>query len=330
MVLSTVKSGPPPSPSAKTHLTRSLRMVLSPAPSASGGAPIGRQEEAPLVSERELNGKVEEILRGSFDLHVHARPDPAGRLRMDPLDTGRHAQEAGMAGFVLKSHYYPTAPLADLVNRVYPGLRVAGSVVLNREVGGLNPDAVRAAADLGTRVVWMPTFSADFWLATKGHGPGLRVVDEAGGLLPEVEEILETVRDYDMALATGHVSPQESLALLDAAKGLGIRRLIATHPVGVASAEQLQAMVALGARVELTLLSCMPSRNQHTIADLVAVVKTLGADNCVVSTDFGQWLNPPPAEGMRMAIAELLNAGLGPQEVESLVKTNPLELVRQD
>ena len=279
------------------------------------------------MSERELSSKVEGILRGSFDLHVHARPDPEGRLRMDALDTGRHAQEAEMAGFVLKSHYYPTAPVAEMLNRVYPGLRVAGSVTLNREVGGLNPDAVQAAADLGARIVWMPTLSADFWLAREGRGPGLRLLDEAGGLLPPVLEILETVRRHDMALATGHVSPQESLTLLDAAKDLGVRRLIVTHPVGLASTEELRAMVALGARVELTFLSCMPSRNQNTPADLVSVVRTLGTDNCVVTTDFGQWMNPPPAEGMRMAIAELLNAGLGPDEVEALVKTNPLELV---
>jgi len=246
---------------------------------------------------------------------------------MDALDTGRHAQEAELAGFVLKSHYYPTAPVAEALNRVYPGLRVAGSVTLNREVGGLNPDAVQAAADLGARVVWMPTLSADFWLARDGRGPGLRLLDEAGGLRPPVLEILETIRRHDMALATGHVSPQESLVLLDAARDLGIRRLIVTHPVGVASTEEMRAMVALGARVELTLLSCMPSRNQNTPADLVSVVRTLGADNCVVTTDFGQWMNPPPAEGMRMAISELLNAGLGPNEVEALVKTNPLELV---
>ena len=270
---------------------------------------------------------MEELLRGSFDLHVHAGPGPGDSLRMDVLDTGRQAQEAEMAGFVLKSHYYPTAPLAQVVDRVYPGLRVVGSVVLNREVGGLNPDAVVVAAELGARVVWMPTLSADYPLARAGRGPGLRLTDETGELLPQVRNILETVRSQDMVLASGHASPQESLALFGAASGLDIRRLVATHPVGVASLEEQREMVSLGAYIEHTFLSCMPSRNRATPVEVVSAVRALGVEHCVVTTDFGQWMNPPPAEGMRMAIAELLNAGMAPEEVESLVKTNPLELV---
>ena len=50
-------------------------------------------------------------------------------------------------------------------------------------------------------------------------------------------------------------------------------------------------------------------------------------EHCLVTTDFGQWVNPPPAEGMRMAIAALLDAGLKADEVTILVKTNPLRLV---
>ena len=278
------------------------------------------------VTSKDINDQVDEILKGSFDLHVHTRPDPADSLRMDALDTGRHAHEAEMAGFVLKSHYYPTAPLAQVLSRVYPGLRVAGSVVLNREVGGLNPDAVLAAADLGARVVWMPTLSADFHLSKQGRGPGLRLTSDDGELLPQIQPILETVLSHDILLASGHVSPQESIALFRAARDMGIQRMVVTHPAGDARMEELREMVSLGAHVEYTFLACMPSRNKATPAQVVEAVRTLGVEHCVVTTDFGQWMNPPPAEGMRMAIAELLNAGLAAHEVTSLVKTNPLEL----
>ena len=114
------------------------------------------------------NSEVEEILRGSFDLNVQSGPDPSQERRLDALETGRYAHEAEMAGFVLKSHHYLTAPLAHMLTRIYPGLTVAGSIVLNSEVGGLNPDAVQAAAHLDTRVVWMPTFSADFFQRNLG------------------------------------------------------------------------------------------------------------------------------------------------------------------
>ena len=279
------------------------------------------------MATNDLNSQVEEILKGSFDLHVHSRPDPEHGLRLDALDTGRHAHEAEMAGFVLKSHYYPTAPLAQALSRVYPGLSVAGSIALNKEVGGLNPDAVQAAADMDARVVWMPTFSADFFLMGQGRGPGLRIADESGDLLPQVHDILDIVQRSDMVLASGHLSPAEALALFRSAKAKGIQRLIATHPQGIASMDELGEMVSLGAYAEYTFLSCMPSRNRTTPGEIASEVRTLGVDHCVVTTDFGQWMNPPPAEGMRMAIAELLNAGLKPHEVETLVKGNPRQLI---
>ena len=56
-------------------------------------------------------------------------------------------------------------------------------------------------------------------------------------------------------------------------------------------------------------------------------IPSLGVNGCIVTTDFGQWMNPPPAEGMRMAISALLDAGMKPEDVSKLVKENPMELV---
>ena len=273
------------------------------------------------------NSQVEEILKGSFDLHVHVGPDPSHERRLDALDTGRYAHEAEMAGLVLKSHHYPTPPLAQVLNRVYPGLFAAGSIVLNQQVGGLNPDAVQAAADLDARVVWMPTHGADFYLSNQGGSPGISLTDEGGELKTRVRDILDVARRHHMAVASGHVSPSEAITLFTAARDIGIDRLIATHPLEVAGIDDLREMIALGAYLEYTFLHCMPSVNKTTPDGLVSAVRTLGVEHCLVTTDFGQWVNPPPAEGMRMAIAALLDAGLKADEVTILVKTNPLRLV---
>lgn len=275
----------------------------------------------------DLNSQVQEILKGSFDLHVHAGPDAGYGLRLDALDAGRYAHEAEMAGFVLKSHHYPTASLAHTLNRIYPGLTVAGSIVLNREVGGLNPDALQAAANLGTRVVWMPTYSADFFLRSQGRPPGIRIVGDSGDLLPEVQEVMDIALRHEMVLASGHVSPSEALVLFREASARGIQRLIATHPKDTASAEDLRAMVSLGAYVEYTFLSCMPSFHETTPEEMVSAIRALGVERCVVTSDFGQWMNPPPSEGFRMAIASLLQAGMKAEEVSILVKANPLRLI---
>ena len=274
-----------------------------------------------------MNDTISEILTGSFDLHVHAGPDTQER-RLDALQTARHAYEAEMAGFVLKSHEYPTAPLAGALRQMYPGLDVAGAIALNRSVGGVNPDAVEVSARLGAKVVWMPTFDADAWRRRQGRGPGLRIADDSGALTPATQAVLEIVRAHDMALASGHVSPREALALFRAAREAGITRMIATHPAAVASIEEQREMADLGAYVEYTFLSCMPSRAQMTVEELVAALRRIGTDRCVLTTDFGQWMNPPAPEGMRMAIAALLGAGMDPADVSTLVKDNPLRLVR--
>ena len=274
-----------------------------------------------------MKDRISEILRGSFDLHVHAGPDPGQERRVDALDAGRYAHEAEMGGFVLKSHHYPTAPLAHALSRVYPGLNVVGAVALNAQVGGLNPEAVESSAALGGRVVWMPTYDADFFMRRQGLGPGIRALDATGRLKPEVHDIIEVVRRNDMVLASGHLAPDETIALFTAAAAAGVDRLLATHPALTASLDDMARMTAAGALVELTMLACMPSFRLMTLEAVVETIRALGTQRCVVTTDFGQLVNPPPAEGMRMAIAALLDAGLAPAEVEALVKTNPRALV---
>ena len=269
------------------------------------------------MTSEDLNRAVDEILVGSFDLHVHAGPEPGKQRRMDALDTGRHAHEAEMSGFVLKAHTYPTAPLAQALNRIYPGLRATGAIVLNSQVGGINPDAVEASADLGARVVWMPTESAG----------DLPVADQSGNLSQQVHEVLDIVQSHDMVLASGHISLADTLALFKEARARGIGRMIATHPSEIASTEEIREIVSLGAYAEFTFRSCMPSDSAVALKEMVAAVRTVGIGRCVVTTDFGLWMDPPPAEGMRIAIANLLNAGLTPEEVSTLVKANPLQLI---
>jgi hypothetical protein len=276
-----------------------------------------------------MNEQIEDILRGSYDLQVHAAPDGSQQRRMDALEVARCAYEAEMGGFVLKSHDYNTTPLTYALNQMYPGLRLFGSITLNRSVGGINPDAVQVAADLGAQVVWMPTHSADFRMSQQG-GEGIRVADGEGNLRHVVNEVLEIIAVHDMTLASGHISPSEAIALFEAAKAQGVRRMIATDLYRAATADEQRCMISLGAYMEYAFLACMPSRARRTPQELVETVRVLGVSNCIVTTDFGQWQNPPPAEGMRMAIAALLDAGMTTDEVALLVKSNPAHLLGVD
>src|SRR5919201_289306 len=97
-----------------------------------------------------------ELVRGGYDPHVHIAPDVMER-RIDDLELARRFGEQGLAGFVLKSHYVPTAERASVVRAAGPRIDAGGAITLNASVGGLNPIAVEIAARGGARWVWLPT-----------------------------------------------------------------------------------------------------------------------------------------------------------------------------
>ena len=274
-----------------------------------------------MGANQDLNDTIEKILVGAYDLHVHSGPDPAQPRRVDALDTARHAQEAELGGFVLKSHHYTTAPLAHALNRVYPGLTVFGSVTLNAPVGGINPAAVEAAALVEAKVVWMPTRDA------MADGGTLTVFDENGELTQEAQTVLDLAVEHRMIVASGHLSAEETISLFQSARSGGADSLIATHPMASYTPDQVKEVASLGAYIEHTFVACMPSGGDLSPADLMRNIRSATVERSILTSDFGQWQNPPPAEGLRMAIAALLDEGLTADELETLVKHNPARLL---
>ncbi len=67
-----------------------------------------------------------EALQGAYDLQVHVAPDVIAR-RIDDIDLAKEFLTRGLAGFVLKSHYFPTAERAQVVTKAVPGIRAYGA-----------------------------------------------------------------------------------------------------------------------------------------------------------------------------------------------------------
>jgi len=176
-----------------------------------------------------------EAIAGAYDLQVHVAPDVIGR-RIDDLDLAREFLDHGLRGFVLKSHYIPTAERAKVVTKSVPGISAFGAITLNHAVGGLNPVAVEIAGRSGCKIVWMPTVDAEnetaglptggnkklpFWaeiqreLSAMGISPPrMRVIDESGNLVAQARMCLELIKRHDMILATGHLGRAEIFALV--------------------------------------------------------------------------------------------------------------------
>lgn len=275
---------------------------------------------------------VDELMHDSFDMHIHSGPDADVPRRSDSIELAMAARERQMRGLVLKNKTSPTGAQAHATRRAVPEVVTLGSITLDRHVGGINPRAVEAEAKIGSKVVWMPTRHADNELRHKGSDKrGIRVIDEEGRLISEIFDVFDLALKFDLVVGTGHVSRDEVFALVKEGTRAGVK-IVVTHPLtrSVGTLLPLQdqrELASMGAYIEHTFVSTMPNQDRVDPTEFVEAIRAVGAERCVLSSDFGQYHNPLPAEGFRLGIATLLHHGLAPGEVATMVRANPLELL---
>ena len=166
----------------------------------------------------------------------------------------------------------------------------------------------------------------------------------------DLEEILRLISDNPhVFLNTGHVSADEAIRLVDLSHEYGIKNvLVATAVTQIASTEQLQYMAGKGAFIEYTLgayshTTSIPKTHYYLELEYAADEETgevsgslrkaaeqiqeVGADHCIIATDFGGYTLPDPVEGLREFIASLLDLGIPADDVRKLAKSNPEKLL---
>jgi hypothetical protein len=273
-------------------------------------------------------------LAGAIDLHAHHDPDSYPR-QGDAFDVARLAKDRGFRGLVLKNHWTETAGLAYLVRKyATEGFEVFGAVTLDSPVGGVNPQAVRYMIDVAGgrgRIVWMPTHDSEHEVRyNKESRPFVRV-SRAGTLLPEVHEVIALVAQHDLTLASGHVTPEETLQILRAAKAAGVKRLIVTHPLldpqfTLMSVEQLRAAADLGAFIEIT--GGAVASDGAPKARTLEALRAIGASHFFVSSDAGLAGRPNHSDTLALAAKSLRAAGFSEADLAVMFKDNPAFLVK--
>ena len=292
-----------------------------------------------------MRTEADELLEGSIDLHAHIFPqvfiEEPGRVR--DHEWAELAIQAGMRGFVMKSHLWPTMAQASSINQVYQDFNAMGSIVLNSNVGGISPFAAESATRLGAKIIWMPTYtskndiergaySKQIESAYKQHPPkkNLSIFGKDGEITKDVDLVLEIARDANVAIATGHLSAEEGVALAQRAKIIGLKKFIFTHPIiSIVNAtdEQLLEVSNLGYFIEFTWISAFPMW-QGLDPNLIAkTAQKVGAHRCLMTTDAQLDWNPPPPEMLRMFIASMLRIGLKSKEIRLMVQENPSRIV---
>ena len=287
-----------------------------------------------------------DYLEGAYDLHIHIGPDDSPRY-YDSIELAREASLRRMRAVVIKDHLSSTAAKAVLSSKLSPGTLIFGGIALNETVGGLNPRSVISAIRTGAKVVWMPTVDAAYCLkkARQGHWikeyvhkksfgysvPGISLlVEGTKELRPEVIEILEICRKEGVIISTGHVGPEECLALAKKAKEVNFTKLIICHPnawLEDFTDPVLKSLTDAGAFLELTFGACSPLHGRldpHIIAD---IIRRVGPARCLLSTDYGQVECASPPEGLRIFCVLMSKCGLSDADLLLMIRDNPAKLL---
>src|SRR5262245_769797 len=179
------------------------------------------------------------MMEGVIDIHCHIDFEFSAKERKrEPEFLWLPKAEAmGVRGVVLKSHWWPTINVVPYILASLPTkVGLWSSVALNSTAGGPNPCVIEACAELGGKMAFLPIWSA----RNDGEGQGFRrrinaysashanlenphdyFRDDKDKLIPRGYEIIEACKAHDLTLGMGHVSWQESLAFIEAARDRG-------------------------------------------------------------------------------------------------------------
>ncbi|MEK0165678.1 DUF6282 family protein [Phaeobacter sp. A36a-5a] len=286
---------------------------------------------------------VDRLMVGAVDLHVHSGPSIMER-QIDHIQAVEQAAAAGMRGILFKDHHYAVAPFLPMMKRLVGDLGVAmyGGLVLNNTTGGINPHVVDSQLKHGGTMIWMPTAQSANHIRSSFRKSRLEmnvklkpprlltVVDDRGGIIDPVKEVLDSIAEFDAVLSSGHLHVWEIWKLFEEAKTRGVKKLIVNHPMyGLHfTYDDIREIAEFGALVEQSACLYVDSRfnvfEPHLLAEHI---RAAGVEHSSIGSDLGQIDNPTPVEGMRQAIKLCLVSGFSEDEIRLLVRDNPSRLV---
>ena len=135
----------------------------------------------------------------------------------------------------------------------------------------------------------------------------------ADSIQGRLDDVLRLIAEHRLILATGHVGRDEVFHVVERAGALGVERIVVTHamsdPPGLRAGDH-QTLAAAGVFLELTYVTVDMGR--VSAQDTAAMIRAVGVDRIVLSSDLGQIDRPPPGEGLARFRELLLAEGITP------------------
>ena len=293
------------------------------------------------------------LLQGAIDCHVHCAPHLNGRS-VNVFEAVRQAAAAGMKAIGIMCNFQNTSGFAALANDElgHLGCKAFGGVIMQPTAGGVTLEVAKAAIGYGygpgtgARFVSLPTHHTRYIAEREGRGPAFLEttfqVPESGKVPDVVCAIMDLCAEKDVVFDCGHVSGREAVALAEEAKKRGVRR-IRTHGSRYTT-DQIQAITVLGGYVELSFFILTHAtqvglthvdEEKHkissasTIQDFAPRIRAAG-DRCILSSDGGVFLLPPPVEAFREYLLLVQSEGFSDDEIRRMTSTNPAALFGLD
>lgn len=296
----------------------------------------------------EASPTVRRILDGMIDMHCHSGPGPFPR-EFDHVDGAKDGDRINMRAFVAKSHHHNTVMDVMAARRSFEGIgtRVYGGIVLNNQVGGINPHAVEMSLRMGGKIVWFPTFSSRRHIAFQeealaGGFPQSTVElttapvlihDESGRLRPEVVRVADVVAETGTVLNGGHLHPDDMAELFAVGAERGVERMVASHPnfISDLTLEQGVELSRQGVFMEHEVGMYLPDDHPHFgIEVLLEWIEAVGPERTVLASDLGQRGRTRPVDAFIEVTGALLDHGVTEKDARRMLVDNPTHLMGLD
>jgi hypothetical protein len=155
-----------------------------------------------------------------------------------------------------------------------------------------------------------------------------------------MEAILKIIARENLVLATGHVHPEEIIAVIKRGRELGVKNMLVTHGftnVPGLTMAQAKEVTELGAVIEVCFLQFQagPSAflpflrhwTQVNAKNVAQAAKELGAKSIVISSDLGQSGNITHPDGIEQAVSTIKAEGVSDADVELMLRKTPARLL---
>jgi hypothetical protein len=289
-----------------------------------------------------------DLLKGAVDGHIHACPHINGRS-VSVFDAVRNAAAAGMRAIGLMDNFANSSGYAALAMRElgFLGVEVFGGLIMEPAAGGVSAAAVKIAlaygyGGTGARFISLPTHHTRNMARLERRSPAYieasLEIPEHGEMPGDLPEILDLVAEHDAVLNTGHISGREAVRLTEVARAHGVRRILV--PSSYYTPDEVREIARLGALAEFSFFFASHATQvglthvdaeRHVTAPvsaprMVELIRAAEAENCILSSDCGVYLLPPPHEGLREFLLLLESCGIERQELKRMVAENPASL----